>query len=714
MTMRKFFTTINHPLASACVGACLLAINISFAHNPLIGYSGLLFYVIGFGFGIGHLFSTFNTAVERFFWGCLSLFALQLILNTSIYYLFAITPLTMVISLIIPFLCFLFPSTEMHPPPYKTFLETVKKYIHTNSCPRFLTILFLVTEFVLYFVLIQHRTDGLLPSPWTPLKPWFFLLFAVATVLLFGAVAKSRNVVHQILLSAIHFFLVSGVAVIIYKLGFGFDAFVHRATEVYIQQHGVILPKTPYYLGQYTIVNWLSSMTSSTIFAVDVALVPVLASLTLPAGVAFSLKRIWQIPLSSGFLLVWIIPFLPFLTLNLTTPHNLVLLFSLLIVFGTLAYVKNKFPLSILLLLSIASLMTHPLIATPMALFVLSAIVVQWKRSSTLTYLSQGVILIMIAVIIPVLFALLAWTQGNPLPTIGNPFLKIPELFQLFARPYWYAKTSPLPFELVYTWHRLIPVVVIILGAIGWFGMKKDTRVTTPIYIGCAGFILSAWLLRSWVVFADVISYEQIDFPLRLLKTSLFFVLPFAMVALFRIATKFHLFSNRNKLYTASFAIIFALFFMLSLYLSYPQRNPKARFPGLNVTQADFDAVEWIHNQNEPKNNDYIVLANQLVSAASITKYGFAKHFDTPVGELFYYSIPTGGLLYEQYGKMLYQGQKREFMESAMNLVDVNTAYFVLNQYWANSDDIAESAKKTADSWYQIDDRSVWIFQYTK
>ena len=149
----------------------------------------------------------------------------------------------------------------------------------------------------------------------------------------------------------------------------------------------------------------------------------------------------------------------------------------------------------------------------------------------------------------------------------------------------------------------------------------------------------------------------------------------------------------------------------LALYLSYPQRNVKARFPGYNVTASDFTAAEWIHAQNSEYN--YVVLSDQLVSAAALTKYSFAKYFDTPQGQLFYYSIPTGGEMYKYYGKMIYEGQKREYMESAMQTVGVEKAYFVVNKYWANAEKIIAGAKQTADAVEVIDD-NVWIFEYNK
>jgi len=223
---------------------------------------------------------------------------------------------------------------------------------------------------------------------------------------------------------------------------------------------------------------------------------------------------------------------------------------------------------------------------------------------------------------------------------------------------------------------------------------------------------IGGWLLRNWIVFPDVVAYEQGDFPLRLIRASLIFLLPFAIYGLFAIFEKLNkIYINSTKLILLNFVqfILIPLVLMLSFYLSYPQRNIKARFPGYNITASDFKAVEWIHNRHSDYN--YIVLSNQLVSAAALTNYSFAKYF--PNG-IFYYALPTGGPQYQDYGRMLYEGQKREYMLSAMDRVGADTGYFVINKYWANSDKIIESAKLGADDWEVVDDGRVWVFVYKK
>jgi hypothetical protein len=302
---------------------------------------------------------------------------------------------------------------------------------------------------------------------------------------------------------------------------------------------------------------------------------------------------------------------------------------------------------------------------------------------------------------------------GLGFPTLNTSLGDAGHFFSLFKRPYWFAKSSPFVFELLYAWSRIIVPAAVLLSCVGFF-IKKE-KITSLFFASTAlALLLSAWLLRSWIVFPDVASYEQGDFPLRLVKMSMLFLMPFAMYAVADAMRRVAHIKQKNISYAirACFVVGATIILTLSLYLSYPQHNPKARFPGLNVTASDFHAVEWIHAQHET--NDYIVLANQLVSAAALTKYSFIQYFDTPSGPLFYYSVPTGGPLYKAYGRMLYEEQKREYMEATMELAGVDTAYFVVNSYWGNSRAIIEGAKQSADAWQNIDDDAIWIFIYKK
>lgn len=107
----------------------------------------------------------------------------------------------------------------------------------------------------------------------------------------------------------------------------------------------------------------------------------------------------------------------------------------------------------------------------------------------------------------------------------------------------------------------------------------------------------------------------------------------------------------------------------------------------------------------------YIVLANQAVSAAALKTYGFETYFN---GDVFYYPIPTGGAMYELYLKMVNLGPTHQRAVEAMDLAGVDTAYFVVNDYWFLADKIIENAKREADDWVVIDNGATTVFEFQR
>ncbi|MCG2701205.1 hypothetical protein L6267_03505, partial [Candidatus Parcubacteria bacterium] len=138
-----------------------------------------------------------------------------------------------------------------------------------------------------------------------------------------------------------------------------------------------------------------------------------------------------------------------------------------------------------------------------------------------------------------------------------------------------------------------------------------------------------------------------------------------------------------------------------------------------STSKNDIEAVNWIENNTE---SDYIVLANQQVSAAALREFGFKKYYSPPLidkerglgGEVFYYPVPTGGPLYQYYLDMVYEKPSRETMTKAMDLVGVSEGYFVLNKYWWAFDKILEEAKLEADEWQWLDNGEIYVFKYYK
>jgi len=705
--MKNFIQKIGLNYVILLLGGFLVPLNELFFQNGTLGIIGFFLYISSLSGLIGEALFR-KEKIENFFLGLLFILSEFIIGGTIIYYLDKITPLLSYSLLVLPLATFfLIKKTTRN-------IETLKQKTIPQSWKYFFLFglpLILGDVFLLVY-LYTHRTYELAASPWLQVGPIFFVLYTLATILLFITYKKNTSLVQTILLTSLHFFVGLSVAALIYPLGYGFDAFIHRATEEWIQTHGFIDPKTPYYIGQYTLVTMLGHITHLKIFWIDIFLVPILASIFLPGIILTTSKKFIDSPLYAqiGF---WLLPFIPFLSLHLTTPHNLVLLLSILLIFLTWSASKKHISFLLPILLSLAGVMTHPLVGAPLFIFTFVLFLLQkFQNNKKLSWALIIITFLGLCFLLPTLFTLNGLRIGKPLPTLTNPFTHIDSFIDLFARPYWYAKTSPLRFEILYWCERLIVPAFLFLSAIGFVTYrKKEKSLWVWMFpLTALALFLDAWLLRSWIVFPDVVAYEQGDYPKRLIYTSIIFLLPFSMYGLYSLLQKLSA-NLKFKIIQAVIFLLIPITLTVCLYLSYPQRNVKIRFPGYNITHSDFKAVEWIQSENSEYN--YIVLSNQLVSAAALTNYSFAKYFATPQGELFYYAIPTGGLLYQYYGKMIYEGQKREYMEEAMRVAGVQKAYFVVNTYWANSDKIIAEAKKMADQVKSIDNGLVWIFEYS-
>jgi hypothetical protein len=148
-----------------------------------------------------------------------------------------------------------------------------------------------------------------------------------------------------------------------------------------------------------------------------------------------------------------------------------------------------------------------------------------------------------------------------------------------------------------------------------------------------------------------------------------------------------------------------------SLYLSYPRFDKYHNSRGYSTGINDLKAVEYIEKNSK---NDYIVLANQQVSAAALKNFGFSRYLKNKNNEeIYFYPIPTGGELYRYYLEMVYEKPTKENMLKAMEFSKVSEAYFVLNKYWWAFPKILEEAKIEADQFTDINEE-VYIFKYLK
>ena len=243
------------------------------------------------------------------------------------------------------------------------------------------------------------------------------------------------------------------------------------------------------------------------------------------------------------------------------------------------------------------------------------------------------------------------------------------------------------------------------IGVIIAYRNKKNCGAAS-IYLLMAGGLLTSYYLSTKLNFGYLISYERADFSNRILALSAFFLIPFFLLAIHAFVYKL---TAQNKAIKIPFLIFLVLLITASLYLSYPRFDHYFNSHSYAVSQNDISATRWI--ENDASSSDYIVLANQQVSAAALSEFGFKKYYKK---NIFYYPIPTGAPLYGYYLDMVYKKPDRDTMRKAMDLAGADTGYFVLNKYWWAFPKILAEAKLSADSWQVFGENEIYVFKYKK
>lgn len=551
----------------------------------------------------------------------------------------------------------------------------------------------------LWMILLQSRTDRPLISPWEVIGPGFFWGYAAASLLLIcllNRYSRSAN-----LLISVHLLLSLSVAAIVYKLGYGFDPFIHEATLHYIDQHGAILPKTNYYLGEYGLFTVLHRVLRLPLSFLNVWSVPLLAAIFLPLAVKRFLKRLYPDSQRSGLnllsLFFW--PLTPFI---FTTPQSLAYLFLILSLFEMLPLPERfdkRWRLSALLALAATAI--HPLAGLPILAFLaLSAAKIwkpeknRWRLAMQALIVSGGAAIVPLALAVgsQATFSWASWISvwNNLLPTVAWPSQENPLLNALY---------------LFISNQELLFILLIVLGTISAC-RQKLIRSLQPAYLAILTAIL-AWLGSAGLNFSSLINYEQSSYASRLLTIAAFFSLPLFIVAIDKLSGYF----GREPLRLRSlWAIVIILMLSASLYANYPRRDNYFNSHGISTSNSDLQTVNTIEKQAR---ESYIVLANQQVGAAALKIFGFERYYRLADGqELFFYPIPTSSPLYQYYLDMVYKTPAKKTMAEAMDLVGVKEGYLVVNKYWWAFDKIVAAGKVEADSWQALDNGAVYIFRY--
>lgn len=634
--------------------------------------------------------------------------ALIAIYGAGIYYLYALNWLSVILILILVATSFFFldkplfnkldssklDSDKLSPDKLNP-LERKNNYI--KYWP-YLIYLFFVG--ICFYILYLSRSERALISPWQVIKPSFFIFYGLGSLTLIFTLLKTNiSSTVKIISLSIHYFLNFSIALIVYKIGYGFDPFIHQATMELIDKKGFVSPKPLYYLGEYGIIVFLHKFSGLSIYALNKFLVPVLAAIFLPiASYRLTNKNSSKNSRILSSLFILTLSFAPFI---ISTPQNLSYLFLIL----TILFGLTKTNLLWSLILALATAAIHPLTGIPALSWFLILLLKKYSNKFKLSTRKIWKVIIFLISSLALPLALFI-SGGSDIKKINWNLNLIIEPFQALFKSLNTAGQENWLLNFVYFFgynYNLFLVLIIIISLIAFYRQKDRQNFKNLIFINLA--LSVAYLVSSQIIFNDLISYEQSNFSARLLILITIFFIPIIILELQKLI---ELILIKDKLSKLIFLFFGLSLLTSSLYISYPRYDKYFNSRGYSTSANDLLAVELIEKEAK---GPYLVLANQQVSVAALKKLGFDNYFKTPTGQIFFYPIPTGGPLYEYYLEMVYKKPSRKTMASARALTGVKESYLIINKYWYESGKIINEAKITADTWQEVNGE-VYIFKY--
>jgi hypothetical protein len=605
---------------------------------------------------------------------------------------------------------------------------------------------YLVMSAIVFYVLKINSTTAPLRSLWHIIPSYFFIIYFLSTLVLLLIIFSKRQFEKfdiKLLLIICHLFITSCLLFFIFKLGFGFDPFIHQATMKIILETGTITPKPFYYIGQYSLEFFFVKFLGLNINWLDKILIIFLSALLLPTTLYYGLSKKIADKKNLYLIILSLFIFLPLGFTILTTPQSLANLFTIILIilaFGSICHsecqrrilleyqtlvntrsfavaqddsslFKNEI---ILLVISISIFTIHPLSGIPAFIFLfLFYLWNQFKTTDKKMFLNLFITFSILGTIsLPLIWLINGQISSQATvsvnPNVFQDFKQYLKNFELINFKYQ-GQYKPI-LSLIYFIYFNIKIIftIIIFGTICKSFKQKKIKTLIPYLTTFLILIINYFLLKFFLVFDFLIAYEKNSYANRVLQISLFFLLPLIFIFFENLWQKILL---QKKVLLYVILILFPLVLTVSFYLTYPRHDNYSASGGFSISQSDITAVKYI---NTDAKNDFIVLANQQTSVVALQEFGFKKYFNTEKEEIFYYPIPTGGPLYQYYLQMVNTQPDREIMNQAMDLVGVKESYFVINKYWWNYGKIVEQSKKIADDFVMIGDGEIFIFKFVR
>jgi hypothetical protein len=572
-------------------------------------------------------------------------------------------------------------------------------------------ILSLLALVLISYAALRSGTSESIRTPWPLMPSWTLPLIGLQWIFALATAWKLKNKLVSAIQVGAAIASTSFITPLLYKIGYGFDGFLHIAGERVLLETGTLLPKPAYYMGQYVLTTWISKIFEFDVSVVDPWLVPIMAAILIPAAMMLVIKGKEQTSWLPALILM------PFAAFVATTPHGFatVLAVTALILcmprVPSEALAKDGYSL-LALPFALWSALTHPLVGLPILLVTLMAIVHSWKigraqrgamnRAPTVL---MWIFAFMAGISVPFVFGLATWIGSSA----GVSF----DLANLFRLESWQSITSswiPWVGNRYAIWpeasvwiEKLLPWITIVFAILAVVRSKKEKTSNAPWIIAAASTAFAAIILSTAGDFDFLIDYERGNYADRLWMVAWLMLLPLAIPELGK---------RLEKAKNASGASLIGLFAAIGIlaagmtYAALPRHDAATASRGWSVGRADIEAVRLIDEDSEGR--DYTVLANQSVSAAAVRTYGFKRYNK----DVFFYPIPTGGKLYDIFLHASYEDPSVETMVFAGQLGGSDLVYLVVNDYWWDADELIQKARVTANRAFEIQEGKAYVFRY--
>jgi hypothetical protein len=686
------------PIALSLLVLAIL-LNLNWLKSPYLGVILSLPYLVIFGYLLGKLIFPSLEKSWQTLMGTFSLISLYSLLGAIIYYFYRLDQLVVsILFVLISGIILYFARYKISDLRFKLPNFKLSHVAGSHSAARtsILTVSYLILFAIAIVTLISCQTTDVIRSTWQVIPRAFFLIYFLATLNLFLLIYSSKPKALSLkLLISLHFFLTTSIALIIYRLGYGFDPFIHQATELSIFKQGFILPKPLYYLGQYSLIVILSHLFQISTDWIDKLLLPILLSVFLPYTIYTSLTKAFNWAKNQALTLSLIFLILPFELFIATNPQALANLLAIIILFLSFIYLKDRqIPFWFLGFLTFVTIAIHALTGIPVAIYLILIWLISHKNKLT-------------RILLPI-FAIFAGIS-LPFALYINSLISSYKIqfnwqsFNLISWPTILSKQFNYFLDLAYLYKNWIHWLILILALIALYVLIKRelTYYFIPSLITFLILIANAVFL-NFINVSSIINYEQGEFSQRIFQLAFYFLLPTIIYGFYIISEKIQ---KMPFIYYLCIFFLFSNFLTFNLYLSYPRFDDYDNSKFINVSQADFTAINFIEQNSAGQ--PYIVITNQTTSVAALKTFGFTRYYN----EHYFYPIPTGGELYESYESMIYDQASITNMAKAMDLTGVKLSYFVLPFYWSHFDIISQQAEASADAIYNLGDK-VMVFKY--